>query len=115
MADAPTCDWIGKSGTTYRHWIYALPASFNDDEVGNYVYAKKNAEGKWVPIYIGEGELNNRANNHHQERCIKSKGATHFHCHLNTSKSDRLAEEDDLLDNYTNAYQPTGCNERKGG
>ncbi len=115
MANVPTCDWIGASGTHYPHWIYELPASFNEGDEGNYVYAKKNAEGEWVPIYIGEGQLNDRANNHHQAVCIRSKGATHFHCHLNASKQARLAEEEDLLKGYPDAYQPNGCNERRGG
>ena len=113
--DAPTCDWIGKSGTKYRYWVYALPAGFNEGQPGNYIWAKKNAQGYWVPIYIGQGDLQQRLSNHHQRRCIQQKGATHFHCHTNASEWGRLSEEDDLLANYTNAYHSDGCNERKGG
>jgi len=68
-----------------------------------------------VPIYIGEGDLKDRSENHHQAGHIGQKRATHFHCHLNRSKESRLNEESDLLAHYTNAYQPTGCNERTGG
>lgn len=111
----PSCDWIGHSGTAYRYWIYPLPASLNPDQAGNYIYAKKNFAGQWVPIYIGQGDLHDRATNHHQATCIRMKGATHFHCHKNTLERDRLAEERDLLGHYTQAYHPTGCNERFGG
>lgn len=115
MAEVPTCDWTGRSGAVYKYWIYALPATFDAGQPGNYIYAKQNREGRWVPVYIGQGELADRATGHHQQRCIQQKGATHFHCHKTARESDRLSEEEDLLANYTNAYQPGGCNERRGG
>jgi hypothetical protein len=115
MTNASTCEWVGKSGTRYTYYIYALPASFNPNQLGNYIYAKKDSQGYWQPIYIGQGDLNDRANNHHQAACIRQKGATHFHCHKNDTEQARLAEERDLLANYTQAYAPTGCNERAGG
>lgn len=115
MAEIPTCEWIGASETRYKYYIYRLPASFDPDQLGNYIYTKKSPEGKWIAIYIGEGDLNDRANYHHQIACIKRKGATHFHCHKNAVEGNRLAEEEDLLKHYTYAYTPTGCNERRGG
>jgi len=66
-------------------------------------------------IYIGQGDLKDRVENHHQAACIERKGATHIHVHLNGRHADWVAEEQDLLANYSNAYQPTGCNEKKGG
>jgi hypothetical protein len=115
MTDQPTCDWTGGSGKTYRHYVYELPVRFDPDQDGNYIYAKLEDHRYWVPIYIGQGNLNDRANSHHQAECLRRKGATHFHCHLNSAEGDRLREESDLLTAYTRAYQPTGCNERTGG
>jgi len=115
MAEIPTCDWRGRSGQVYQFYIYALPASFAENQPGNYIYTKRDSAGNWVPIYIGQGDLNDRANNHHQSLCIRQKGGTHFHCHKNSSEQNRLNEEADLLANYTQAYQPVGCNERHGG
>lgn len=47
----------------------------------------------------------------HPKRCIKQKGATHFHCHSNSSEHGRLDEEPDMLDNYPQAYhQPDVMN-----
>lgn len=114
MADHPTCTWTGESGAKYKYYIWELPTSIDDNQVGNYIYSKKNSSGKWVPIYIGQGDLSDRVNpdNHHQELCIKKEGATHIHMHLNENKSDREAEEEDLLANYTNALKPNGCNEQ---
>ena len=114
MAD--TCDWVGASGTKYTYHIHELPISFQDNNLGNYIYSKLNSENKWVPIYIGEGDLGDRiSNNHHQATCIRNKGATHVHEHLNNSEESRKNEEEDLLSCYTNAYNPNGCNEKEGG
>lgn len=109
-----TCDWIGASGMRYTHWIYALPANLNAGQNGNYVFAKV-VNNQWGPIYIGQGDLGDRLDNHHQAACIRSKGATHFHAHKNESEKARRAEEQDLLANYTMAYSPTGCNLKLGG
>ena len=115
-ASRPTYNWTGASGQQYHYYISALPAQLDPDQDGNYIYAWKNQEGEWVPIYIGEGNLAERASDsHHQARCIKQKGATHFHCGLNPPLAARQAEEQDLLARYQNAYQPNGCNERPGG
>ena len=116
MPDQPQCKWMGKSGTGYMYYIHSLPVSFNANQDGNYIYAKKNSKGSWVPIYIGQGDLGDRiSDNHHQAACIKKKGATHVHVHLVSKENDRTAEESDLLANYTNAYKPDGCNEKEGG
>ena len=66
------------------------------------------------PFKLGQGDLNDRVNYHHQIECIRQKGATHFHCHTNSTENDRLEEEPDLLDNHSQSYQPTGCNESPG-
>ena len=114
MADS--CNWTGASGTKYTYHVYDNPPYFDPNQDGNYIYAKKNEKGLWVPVYIGEGCLSDRCcDAHHQARCIANKGATHVHAHLNRSQLSRRAEESDLLTNYSQAYKPTGCNEAIGG
>ena len=110
----PTCDWKGASGNSYTFYIFSLPCTLDPDQDGNYIYVRRNAENRWVPIYIGEGDLADRSNlnQHHKGECIRSRGATHFHCHKNASQSARSDEEADLLANYTAAYLPYGCNSR---
>jgi hypothetical protein len=75
----------------------------------------KPASTQWQPMYIGEGDINDRANDKEHCECARKKGATHVHVHLGPIEQDRLAEERDLLDGYPEAYKPTGCNEKKGG
>lgn len=95
-----TCTWTGQSGQQYVYKISELPCSFTPGK-GNYIYAKSTRPGWWTPIYIGEGELNERSdpNSHHKGECIKSQGATHFHWHSQhgTSQLKRRAEEQDLV------------------
>ncbi len=116
MEEHPKCTWYGASGTPYIYYIHSLPVIFEPGQDGNYIYSKKNDQSKWVPIYIGEGDLADRiTDEHHQAACIKRKDATHVHEHLNPNEDNRTAEEADLLSNYTNAYKPHGCNEKEGG
>ncbi|MFI5091970.1 MAG: hypothetical protein ACHQIK_00865 [Candidatus Acidiferrales bacterium] len=116
MGENPKCIWTGQSGAQYTYFIHALPVAFNTGQPGNYIYSRMNDQGKCVPIYIGEGDLADRVGDgHHQAACIKRKGATHVHAHLNANQKDRTDEETDLLARYTNAYKPNGCNEREGG
>src|SRR5688572_26578447 len=104
-----TCDWIGASGTKYTYYVYPRHPQVDAGKMGNYIYAKKNAEGRWMPIYMGEGDLSVRCTkSHHQQECINSKGATHVHMRLNATETARDAEETDLLARYLNSYGPSG-------
>ena len=114
MADDQTVMWPGASGTKYKYWITGLDAGFKDED-GNYIFCK-SVGGYWVPVYIGQGNLNDRIGpNHHKWACIKRKGATHVHTHTNPREADRLSEERDLLAGNSEAYSPEGCNEKEGG
>jgi hypothetical protein len=116
MATQETCTWTGASGKQYLYYVFPRHPVINDGQDGNYVYAKKNLQGQWVPVYFGQGDLSKRATpDHHRIGCIDTKSATHVHLRLNATKTDRLAEEQDLLGHYTNAYAPHGCNVKLGG
>ena len=116
MSQGSTCIWTGASGAKYTYYVHSLPASFSPNQDGNYIYAKQNVLGQWVPVYIGQGDLASRVSDgHHQAGAIRRKGATHVHEHLNKDEIARTFEESDLLDNYPDAYAPNGCNQRIGG
>lgn len=115
-AAVPSFVWVGASGRSYTYYIYTNPPNFNANQDGNYIYARQDQRGEWIPIYIGQGCLSERCcPAHHKARCIGQKGATHVHAHLNGVEQARLAEEDDLLAAHPEAYEPIGCNEREGG
>ena|ERR1035437_1235352 len=107
MAERQTCTWTGASG---RKDVY--DPKVTPHQAGNFVYAKMDTQKRWVPIYIGQGDLTQRAAVERDlAACIDLKGATHVHLHVNFDKDDRLAEEKDLLSNFPKAYIPDGCNE----
>lgn len=116
MADHPTCTWTGASGNKYVYEVHTRHPKLPSNEPGNYIYAKLDEHGRWIPIYIGHGDLAQQAEAEPRlVRCIDEKGATHVHLHANYDRDGRLAEEMDLLENFPQAYLPEGCNEKEGG
>lgn len=110
----PEFYWIGASGKVYGYWIKTLPFSCDANQKGNYIFAKF-INNMWYPVYIGQGDINERIHDEIHYNCAISKGATHVHVHTNPSESTRLYEERDLLNHYYVAYVPSGCNEKIGG
>jgi hypothetical protein len=116
MADHLTCTWTGASGKKYIYEVHARHPKLTPNEPGNYIYAKLDQHKKWLPIYIGQGNLTQRAAiDPRGVECINAKGATHVHLHVNYDRDDRLAEEKDLLESYPQAYVPDGCNTKQSG
>jgi len=98
MAEAPTIQWTGESGNTYKYWIHPIGAPFKD-AAGNYIFAKETEANRWRPIYIGQtGSLRDRLTSHEKEECARKNGATHIHAHTNDKgEQARLDEETDLV------------------
>jgi hypothetical protein len=113
VTDHQTCTWTGASGKKYIYEVHARHPKLAPNEPGNYIYAKQDAHGRWVPVHIGQGNLTQRAAiDRRRVECIDAKVATHVHLHVNFKKENRLAEEKDLLENFPQAYIPEGCNEK---
>jgi hypothetical protein len=106
--------WSGASGKKYGYWNYQLPFSCDPGQNGNYIFTRI-INNVWLPIYIGQGDINDRVNDETHYSCPIEKGATHVHVHTNSIEKDRIAEEQDLLAGHPQAYEPTGCNEKPGG
>jgi hypothetical protein len=112
MVERESCTWTGASGRMYIYEVYLRRPKVPPHQAGNFVYAKMDEQRRWVPIYIGQGDLTQRAAvERDRVACIEARGATHVHLHVNCDKADRLAEERDLLSNFPQAYIPDGCNE----
>ena len=92
------CRWTGASGTFYTYYIRPRGTELAPNQMGNYIYAKKNSDGEWIPVHISQGDLS--VHSPHQE-LLDSRGATHVHMHLNFPDEARLAEERDLLARYS--------------
>jgi len=106
--------WEGASGKKYNYSVHKFHLSFKDDPVGNYIFCKF-VKGEWVPIYIGEGIINDRKEDEEHKTCALGKGVTHIHAHKNSIEENRCAEEQDLLAAHPEAYDPIGCNVKPKG
>lgn len=107
MSEEKTILWPGKSGEKYKYWIHLIGTEFKDIS-GNYIFAKETSPGKWWPVYIGQtNSLSTRLSHHEKEACAKNNGATHIHAHTSGNEATRLAEEKDLIVNWTPV-----CNEQ---
>ena len=49
--------WTGASGASYTFYIQPRGSPLAPNQMGNYIYAKKESEGEWMPVYIGQGDL----------------------------------------------------------
>ena len=75
MADHQTCNWTGASGKNYIFYVWPRHPDIKSGQMGNYIYTKLNSEGRWVPIYVGQGDLSVRStSDHHRIECIDKKG-----------------------------------------
>ena len=111
MEEKETFNWVGADGQRYTYYVHELPADFEDGKLGNYIFARKSEDGKWIPIYIGQGDLGVQVGAYHlQSKCIKDMGATHVHVHPNDSEWVRMSEEHDLLESHLKVFEPYGCN-----
>ena len=116
MTNHLTCTWTGASGKKYVYSVYARHPKLSPNEPGNFIYAKMDEHRRWLPIYIGEGNLTQRATSDPRGvECINAKGATHVHLHVNADHDKRVAEVRDLLENFPQTYAPDGCNQMKSG
>ena len=109
MTTTTKVNWQGTSGTVYPYDVFQLNTSWNDVP-GNYIFAKRNSSGNWVPLYIGETvSLKNRLtplSGHENWPCASRNGATHIHAHSSSpSLATRRSEESDLI----SRFQPA-CN-----
>ncbi len=116
MADQLTCTWTGASGRKYVYDVYARHPKLPPNEPGNYIYAKMDQHRRWVPIYVGEGNLTQRAaTDPRGVAAIEAQGATHVHLHVNYDRDDREAELQDLLETFPQALGPETRKKHTGG
>ena len=92
-----TALWMGRSRRVYSYDIYPLDVELGAGPV-NYIYAKRGAGARWIPIYIGQtGNIADQpAEIARQLECIIRQGATNIHVHTNFIDRARILEEADL-------------------
>lgn len=101
--------WRGSSGDRYDYQALPLGTPMRD-VLGNYIFARRNASGRWDAVYVGQGLLSADFSNHFMGREIRDKAVTHVHFHENPVEVARWIEMADILDGNPEAYAPEGCN-----
>lgn len=92
------CNW-----SNYEFDIHQHSANWND-VAGIYIFAGRNLQNQWVPLYIGQASsLRNRLPNHERWMDAVRKGATHVHAKAVHAQQDR----DNLEGLLIRTYQPT--------
>jgi hypothetical protein len=104
----PGVTWRGASGKEYAYWVYPIQ-SLLDDVPGNFVCARLEDTGEWVPVYVGQTSRLRRCLRSAEERwCVRVGRATHIHVRIDhRDEAIRQAEVDDLV-----AGLGPFCNER---
>lgn len=105
-----TCEWTGISGTSYTYHVHNISWRPGPNQNGNYIFAKV-VNGVWQPVYIGQGNLQERYDAAIKEGCVTTKGATNYHVHLESDQGARELEEADLIAGHPTCMEPTGCND----
>ena len=102
----------GKNGKIYTFNLFPKDTHFKDLP-GVYVFLRKDANGEWHVIYIGETDsfkdrIDQNIENHHQWKCIEKNRYTHIAVlTVNGIRQKRLGIETDLR-----GSNPSLCNEQ---
>jgi len=100
-ASAPAVDWTGQSGRHYQYKAYPITTPFRPLP-GNFIYAKRDANGQWIPVYIAQSrDLHQRLEGRVSVDSAIQHGATHVHAHYDSAgQAARCSEERDLIDRW---------------
>lgn len=106
--------WTGYTDRSYYFEVQNIETPPPDGIDGNYVFARwDRSKSRWVPVYIGKGELSERYDEAMEDRCVTGK-ATHYHWHENSEKRKHDREEADLIHgNPECMVKYGGCNKRQ--
>ena len=108
----PTQKWFGVSGRGYIFTVSEIPCSIEiEGRNGNYVFCRHAADS-WIPVLIGEGELQSALETLQKSGCVLEKAATHVHWRFTGGgEAIRKDIEADLIGGNPKCLAPLGCNE----
>lgn len=87
-----TVSWMGYDFNVYSPDVYW------NDVPGVYIFTGRNAEGLWVPVYIGQtNSFKNRLPSHERWLSARGHGATHVHARVEYNEATRQSIETELI------------------
>ncbi len=95
---SPFVRWPGQSGKEYQYEVHPIDTAFQALP-GNYIYAKQDEEGQWIPLYIAQSrDMRQHLEGHEKLQDALENGATHVHTDFSAaSQAARCSEERDLI------------------
>lgn len=96
----PTITLNGRSGRSFQFGIYPWDTSFK--ALGAvYVPMKLENNGRYTVLYVGQtSDLSERFDDHHKQWCFNRYAKSHIAILLQSSETNRLAIEADLVASY---------------
>jgi hypothetical protein len=96
VTSPPQCNWQGKSGAWYAHFVYPFRRDLVLRQI-NYTAVRRDPDGRRYALYTGETEYTpTRFPTHEKFSRAIALGANEFHIHFGGDKHSRLRIETDL-------------------
>jgi len=104
------CSFRGASGADYGYYVFSPNFKPDDNRFYNYLFASLSAEGGWIPLFIGQGDLQQYLSDQAHVQEVALNGATHVLAHVSPHEQQRRMEALDMLASHPQAHAFSGCN-----
>jgi hypothetical protein len=105
-----TSSFCGASGTDYSYGVFPQDFVPQDQQFYNYVFANLSPEGRWNPVFIGQGDLKQFLSDQARLRGVAHLRSTHVLVSISPDAQQRHIEVADLLAGYPQALTSSGRN-----
>jgi hypothetical protein len=105
-----TSSFSGASGTDYSYGVFPQDFAPQDKQFYNYMFANLSPEGRWNPLFIGEGNLKQYLSDQARIRNVAHSYSTHVLAHISPDAQRRRMETSDMLVSYPQALTSSNRN-----
>ncbi|MDE2090296.1 MAG: hypothetical protein KGJ08_00145 [Gammaproteobacteria bacterium] len=105
-----TSSFSGASGADYSYAVFPQHFVPQDQQFYNYMFASLSPEGRWNPVFIGQGDLKQYLNDQAHIRGVAHSRSTHVLAHISPDAQQRRMEASDMLASHPQALALSGCN-----
>ena len=100
----------GASGADYSYGVFSANFTPQDKQFYNYMFASLSPEGRWIPAFIGQGDLKQYLSDQAQVRGLAHTRSTHVLAHISPNEQQRRMEASDMLASHPQALALSGSN-----
>jgi len=103
-----TSSFSGASGTDYSYGVFPQNFVPQDQQFYNYMFASLSPEGRWIPAFIGQGDLKRYLSDQTHVRGVAHSRSTHVLAHISPDAQQRRMEASDMLASHPQALALSG-------